>query len=216
MNMSGIKTKNFIRQRIWERLEKENLATFPKPCYGRIPNFFGSKKACERLVELKEFIDAKCVFCAPDYVLKRARELVSIHNLERNKILAVATPHMKRLLEIKNVPKNEIGLATNIRGFEKYGKKLKTSVALFIQGSVAVDLKGNRLGKGKGYGDKEYWYLKNHDLLDEDAKVITIVHETQIMNDFSDVMNVMDVKVHYILTPKRIFVSTTSLNAIPL
>jgi 5-formyltetrahydrofolate cyclo-ligase len=58
----------------------------------------------------------------------------------------------------------------------------------------------------KGYGDKEYWYLKDNDLLDENAKVITIVHETQIMNDFSDVMNVMDVKVHYILTPKRIIV----------
>jgi len=74
----------------------------------------------------------------------------------------------------------------------------------------------NRIGKGKGYDDKEYLFLKDHDLLDENAKVITIIHETQIVNDFNDVMNVMDVKVHYILTPKRIFVSTTSLNAIPL
>lgn len=194
------KTKDLIREEIWEKLKKENLAIFPKPCYGRIPNFFGSKKACEKLVELKEFTDANCVFCAPDYVLKRAREIV----LESSKTLAVATPRMKKLLETKNVPKNEIGLATNIRGFERYGKKLKTSVALFIQGSVAVDLKGNRLGKGKGYGNKEYWYLKNHNLLDENAKVITIVHETQIVNDFSNVMSKKDVKVHYILTPKRI------------
>jgi 5-formyltetrahydrofolate cyclo-ligase len=192
--------KQAIREKVWKRLDEQNLVSFPKPCYGRIPNFIGSEMACERLLELGEFQIARCVFFAPDYVLKRGRELT----LECNKILAVATPHMRRFLEISGVPKNEIGKATNIKGFEKYGKILATKVDLFVQGSVAVDTKGNRLGKGRGYGDKEYWYLKHADLLSHSAKIVTVVHESQIFDDFSAVMSPGDVPVDYILTNNRI------------
>ena len=32
-------TKASIRQRIWDYLEKHNLANFPRPVHHRIPNF---------------------------------------------------------------------------------------------------------------------------------------------------------------------------------
>jgi len=89
-------TKDNIRQRIWEKLERENIADFPRPCFGRIPNFVGNHAATMRLLELPEFRAARCVFSAPDYALKRARDLI----LERGKVLAVATPHMRSFLEI--------------------------------------------------------------------------------------------------------------------
>ncbi len=41
--------KEQIRQQISDRLEKENLARFPRPIYGRIPNFAGVEKAASRL-----------------------------------------------------------------------------------------------------------------------------------------------------------------------
>jgi len=44
--------KEQIRQQIWDRLEKENLDRFPRPIYGRIPNFVGAEKAASRLAEL--------------------------------------------------------------------------------------------------------------------------------------------------------------------
>ncbi|MDI6708130.1 MAG: 5-formyltetrahydrofolate cyclo-ligase [Candidatus Thermoplasmatota archaeon] len=193
-------SKQEIRQRVWHLLETKNLVSFPRPCYGRIPNFIGSEKACEKLLQVKEFRLANCVFCAPDSVLRRARELA----LENNKVLAIATPHMKKFLEIRNVERNKIKLATTIRGFEFFGKHLETKVDIFIQGAVAVDLKGNRLGKGSGYGDKEYWYLNSRNLLADKAPVLAIVHEIQILEDFSKLTTQYDVKVNYIITPERV------------
>jgi|Deesub1362B_J571_1020462.scaffolds.fasta_scaffold01312_6 5-formyltetrahydrofolate cyclo-ligase len=193
-----MESKEKIRNMIWKLMEERKIADFPLPCYGRIPNFVGSFIACERIKKLPEFQTAKCVFCAPDYVLKRVREIV----LEEGKILAIALPHMKGFLEIRE--RIHIKKATTIKGFKKYGIPLKTKVDLFIQGSVAVDKRGNRLGKGKGYGDKEWDWLENHNLIDSKAKIVTIVHDIQILDDFSSLITKKDKSVDYILTPQRI------------
>jgi 5-formyltetrahydrofolate cyclo-ligase len=187
-------TKEDIRQRIWERLERENIADFPRPCFGRIPNFIGNNAATMRLLELPEFQAAHCVFSAPDYALKRARDLI----LERGKVLAVATPHMRSFLEIH--PRGK-PISTTIKGLFKHGVPLVTPVDLIVQGSVAVDTQGNRLGKGKGYGDKEIAYLKEKGLAKPDVKVVTIVHEAQIVDDLSSLVDENDVPVNYILMP---------------
>jgi len=192
-------SKNEVRAHVWNLLEKKNIAAFPRPCEGRIPNFVGSNEACKRLVELDEFSPANCVFSAPDYVLTKVRELV----LQHNKTLAVATPHMKKFLELSNIPEDRIKRAASIRGFESYGNKLSTRADLFVQGSVAVDKKGNRLGKGKGYGDREYHVLKRLNMLNPRVKIVTVVHQEQIFDDFSHLMSDEDVRVDYILTPER-------------
>ncbi|HHT9119895.1 MAG TPA: ATP dependent DNA ligase [Candidatus Hypogeohydataceae bacterium YC41] len=80
--------KEEVRRFVWSYLEDRGIADFPTPCFGRIPNFIGSEKATERLLSLEEFRHARCVFSAPDYVLKRARDLV----LSQGKTLAFATP----------------------------------------------------------------------------------------------------------------------------
>src|SRR6266705_1282594 len=51
--------KEQIWQQIWDRLEKENLARFPRPIYGRIPNFEGAEKAASRLAERPEFANLR-------------------------------------------------------------------------------------------------------------------------------------------------------------
>lgn len=192
-----------IRAEIWNELDERDLVDFPRPCYGRIPNFKGSGRAGERIRELDEFKSAECVFCAPDAVLKRIREIV----LEEGKVLAVALPHIEGLVEMDRDtvhPCPGIPRATTISGFKKYGRPLDTAVDLFVQGSVAVDRFGNRLGKGRGYGDKEYQILKEMGLLKEGAKVLTIVHELQIVEDLQELMDERDVKVDYILTESGI------------
>ncbi len=190
--------KQKIREDVWYLLDKKGVAIFPLPPRGRIPNFKGSDKACKRLLDLEEFKNAKCVFSAPDYVLKDARKIV----LKEGKKLALATPHMKEFLEISNV--REIDKAVLIKNFKKYGKNLKSKVDLFIQGSVAVDLEGNRLGKGSGYGDKEYRFLKKKKLINSDCKIVTIVHPLQIVDNVPSEEH--DVKVNYILTPNKMIV----------
>lgn len=192
-----MKSKEEIRKEIWEYMEKNNLISFPKPCYGRIPNFIGSEKAARKLYQIKEFLKAQGVFSAPDGVLKEARRIT----LKEGKSLIVALPHIEGYLEIKG--KELADKAITIKNFKKYGKKPETFIEIFIQGSVAVDLKGNRLGKGKGYGDKEYYDLKNMGLLKKPL-VITIVHDCQILEDFSYLREPHDIKVDVILTPTRI------------
>jgi len=190
--------KESIRQKVWRFLQEKNIATFPRPCFNRIPNFIRSWVASEKIKQIPEFNSSRCVFCAPDFVLKRIREIV----LESNKILAVALPHMAEFLEISE--RKNINKATGIKGFKKYGVPLKTKVGLFVEGSVAVDKKGNRLGKGRGYGDKEWSYLLENNLLQGEVKVITLVHDEQIVEDFSNLMSETDKKVDYILTPTTI------------
>jgi 5-formyltetrahydrofolate cyclo-ligase len=41
--------KKRIRERVWKLLEERGVARFPKPVYGRIPNFEGAEAAAELL-----------------------------------------------------------------------------------------------------------------------------------------------------------------------
>ena len=195
-------TKDEIRRRIWDKLERENIADFPRPCYGRIPNFKGSKQTALWLLKLPEFKEARCVFCPPDYVLKTVRDLV----LREGKVLAAALPHAPKrgasgFVELHG-PAD-----TSIRGLKRYGRPLRTPVDLVVQGSVAVDWQGNRLGKGTGYGDQEIAYLRERGLLREGAKIITLVHDVQVVDDLSAVVEPHDVRVDYVLTPTRCIIT---------
>jgi len=122
-----------LRQKIWKLLEDKNIASFPRPCFNHIPNFVGSWVASEKIMQIPEFNSSGCVFCAPDFVLKRVREIV----LESHKILAVALPHMVEFLQIS--ARRNIKRATSIKGFKKYGSPLNREVELFVEGSVVVD-----------------------------------------------------------------------------
>ncbi|KAM5138468.1 LOW QUALITY PROTEIN: methenyltetrahydrofolate synthase domain-containing protein [Mantella aurantiaca] len=64
-----------IRQKVWDYIEKNNLADFPRPVHHRIPNFKGAAGACERLPALREFRGAATVKMNPDAAQKNARFL---------------------------------------------------------------------------------------------------------------------------------------------
>lgn len=201
-SFKDMETKEALRQKIWALLEGRNIADFPRPCFKRIPNFVGSRIASEKMKEIQEFKHANCVFCAPDFVLKRIREIT----LKEGKVLAIALPHMTGFVEIRE--RNNIQEATTINGFKRFGKPLKTRVDLFIQGSVVVDRMGHRLGKGTGYGDKEWEYLLSRGLASSQTKVVTLVHDIQILKDFSSLIDEKDKRVDYILTPTQIIAIT--------
>lgn len=44
--------KGQIRKKIWDLMENSGIARFPRPVYGRFPNFEGAAQAAERLKEL--------------------------------------------------------------------------------------------------------------------------------------------------------------------
>ena len=126
--------------------------------------------------------------------------------LREGKVLAAALPHAPRrgtggFVELHG-PAD-----TSIRGLKRYGRPLRTPVDLIVQGSVAVDRQGNRLGKGTGYGDREIAYLRERGLLKDGAKIVTLVHDAQVVDDLSAVMEPHDVRVDYVLTPTRCIIT---------
>lgn len=188
--------KQQIRNYIWNMLLENKIAVFPLPPHGRIPNFKGAKSAAEHIHELSEYHKATCIFTGPDAVLRPLRDLI----LRDGKKLAYATPHMHSFKIIYPPPFGERkNIDTTIKGLISQGIELKEKVDIAIIGSVAVDLRGNRIGKGAGYGDKEISFLKNNN---PNLLVGTLVHSSQVMDDFSYLMELEDIPVDFILTEK--------------
>lgn len=149
---------------------------------------------------MMKFRRAKAVFVAPDYVLKTLRELVLIIG----KRLVVPLPMMQGFREISDVPPSKVGEASSPRGFKTFATGTGCPVDVFVQGAVAVDLKGNRIGKGRGYGDREFRILTERGLAGEECLKVCVVHELQVYDDLSHLVRERDVAVNAIVTPKRI------------
>ncbi len=194
------RNKRDVRNHIWRVMEERNMTKFPSR--GRIPNFRGSERACERLREIEAFWKAEMVFSAPDSVLRKGREIC----LEEGKSLLVAKPHMKGFLLLRDADPQK---ASTITGMLRYGAEVRPpsigkKVNMFLQGCVAVDLKGNRIGKGTGYGDREYTILEKAGAMAENCPVVVIAHDIQIFDDLEYLMDDRDVPADIILTPTRV------------
>ncbi len=192
MGKNSFRSKNEVRDYVWGNIE----ATFPLPVEGRIPNFRGAKKACGRIRELEKYKKADIVFSAPDSPLKRAREIV----MEDKKRLLAVKPKLTGFLLLKDAED------VTIKGMLRYGNEVPkeslhtlNKVDIFLQGCVAVDGKGNRIGKGSGYGDKEYEMIKRAGLL-TDSLYVVVASDFQVFDDFSHLMSEHDAKADVILT----------------
>ncbi|MEM4587853.1 MAG: 5-formyltetrahydrofolate cyclo-ligase [Candidatus Jordarchaeales archaeon] len=189
-----MKSKSELRRYVWDLMMNSGIAVFPLPPHGRIPNFKGASSAARNVRKLEEYREAKCVFTGPDAVLKPLRSMI----LADGKSLAYATPHMKefKILDAGSDPhKVSIGHLISL------GRSLDRPVEVAVIGSVAVDLKGNRVGKGSGYGDREIAYLKK---LNPNILVGTLVHSVQVFEDLSHLMEPHDTPVDFIATEKEL------------
>jgi 5-formyltetrahydrofolate cyclo-ligase len=200
--------KKLLREEIWSKLETEGIARFPLPCYGRIPNFVGSDKAAEEVRLLTEWKQAKVVFANPDYAQQKVRQ----YALLDGKVLVMASPKLKHgyvVVDSRDVKGLE-NFASTIRGAFKYGKVVNAPEIpkpdLIVEGSVAVDIHGHRLGKGGGYGDVEVKTLKRMFGL---IPVVTTVHDMQVVEGVP--FEEKDEKVSIIVTPSKI-VRVSTLN----
>lgn len=75
-------------------------------------------------------------------------------------------------------------------------------VDLVVEGSVAVDKSGNRLGKGGGYGDREISELISEKAITQSTPVVTTVHEIQIIDKVPTEEH--DQKINMIITSERV------------
>ena len=198
--------KDEIRNRIWRILEEKNIADFPRPVYGRIPNFKGSDLTCERIRELEEYKRARVVKVNPDSPQRRIRELC----LRDGKILIMPTPRIRNgflLLDPRKIPPHAYREASTISGAYRWGIPVKPwdlpKIDLVIVGSVAVDKRGIRLGKGEGYAELEWGILAECGKVDQNTPIITNVHDVQVIDEEIP-YDVYDLPVDIIVTPTRI------------
>ncbi|KXA95590.1 hypothetical protein AKJ36_00155 [candidate division MSBL1 archaeon SCGC-AAA259I07] len=200
--------KSKIRKRVWSLMEERDVARFPRPVEGRIPNFEGAGKAAERVDELPVYREATHIKVNPDSPQHPLREKV----IRDGKILYMPTPRLKEgFLRIKpeDVPSGKEGEATTIKHSSEYGEKVDPEemekVSLVVAGSVAVTRDGKRVGKGGGYSDLEYAILREMGL--GKPPVLTTVHPTQIMEKIPAEDH--DVPLDWILTPGEAIETST-------
>lgn len=206
-----------IRRRVWDLMEAQNIAQFPRPVHHRIPNFVGASVAADKLSELEEFKVAKCVKVNPDTPQKQVRFLT----LNGGKQLLTPQPRLRTgffsVLENSMLSAGTMKEACTSAGVAKYGRPIgleeKIKVDLIVIGSVAVDPKtGARLGKGEGFAELEYGMLRYMGAIDDSTPVVTSVHDEQLVDDIPiDKLLIHDVPVDIICTPTRIIFTNTSI-----
>lgn len=196
-------SKSEIREKIWKLLEDTNITSFPRPVYGRIPNFKGAQNAAKRLAEAKEFKEAKIVKVNPDAPQKPVRELV----LQNGKLLLVPTPRLKGEFYLLDPNKiDNYKEASKISGFFKYGEIVDlysiSRIDFIVAGSVAVTPNGDRVGKGEGYSELEFAILRELGKVDEKTPIATTVHDVQIVDYVPT--EPFDVPLDIIATPTKV------------
>ncbi|RFA96338.1 5-formyltetrahydrofolate cyclo-ligase [Pyrobaculum aerophilum] len=197
--------KMAIRERIWRLMEEMNIAAFPRPVHGRIPNFKGADRACANILHLIQ--RAEVVKINPDAPQRPCREA----SLRAGKKVVMPTPRIREgflLLDPLLIPREAYGEASTISGAFKWGRPVKPwelpKIDLVIIGSVAVNPKnGRRLGKSHGYAEIEWGILSTFDKVGEDTPVATTVHDVQLVEE--DIpKEPFDLPVDFIATPTRL------------
>jgi 5-formyltetrahydrofolate cyclo-ligase len=198
--------KQAAREKVWTLLDQARAA-LPPGANGRIPNFTGADRAAERLSQLDGWRRAHVVKANPDW----AQQPVRINALQDGKLLYMAVPKLATaqpfyLLDPATISE-PLGVITTGDGAAQHAPRIEVEhmrpIDLIIAGSVAVNRRGVRVGKGAGYSDIEVALLTEAGLIGPDTVIVTTVHPLQIVDD--DLPETEhDFSVDLIVTPDEI------------
>jgi len=201
-----MKTKQEIREKVWELLQKEKVARFPGAT-GRIPNFIGAE-ACARLLSGMPFWKKTKVLKAnPDSPQRAIRQKA----LQEGKIIYMAVPRLRSEKPFIELDPNQLNcspyVASSIKGAAKHGRPVTLDevrkIDLIVCGSVAVNRRGARVGKGGGYSDLEFALLTEERKIGPKTPIVTSVHPLQLVNREIP-MTEHDIPLTAIITPQEI------------
>jgi len=202
-----MRTKDEVRQDVWRAMDREGVSRFPG-AEGRIPNFAGAKAAAERLARHSAWQNAGTIKANPDSPQTHARRLA----LAQGKTVVMAVPRLRdqhpfRLLDPRKLDERQVREAATIKGALRHGEVIDLdqvpALDLVLTGSVAVNLKGARLGKGGGFSDLEYGLLLESGKIDRRTVVATTLHPIQILRE-NLLMTAHDIPVNIVATPRAV------------
>jgi 5-formyltetrahydrofolate cyclo-ligase len=197
--------KQAIRERVWSQLERAGVVE--PGVRGYIPAFQGADQAAERLADLPVWQQARVLQIAPD----QAQLPVRSRALQDGKLVYMAVPKLATpepfyLLDPRSLPVPATEAAERTvaaRVAPGITVSQMQAIDLIICGSVAVNDRGARLGKGAGYSDIEVALLAETGLISEQTVIATTVHDLQVVDeDLPE--QVHDFRVDLIVTPERI------------
>ena len=184
---NGDLEKKRVRDRIWSRFEESDEELFPG-ARGRIPNFRGAAAAADRLASTPEWRGARVLKCNPDAPQRPVR----LRALRDGKVLYMAVPRLAEAkcfwkLDPSRLDPRQLRDAATIRGASRLGRPVDPRelphVDLIVAGSVAVNRRGVRVGKGGGYSDLEYAIGREVGAIDAKTVIATTVHPIQLVAD---------------------------------
>jgi 5-formyltetrahydrofolate cyclo-ligase len=199
--------KQQIRQAVWDRMEREAIECFPG-ARGRIPNFGGAAAAADRLAGTKAWRLARALKCNPDAPQRPVR----LRALQSGKTVFMAVPRLRERrcfvkLDPARIPRAKWRDAASIAGSLRYGVPVHPrdmpGIDLVIAGSVAVNARGERIGKGGGYSDLEWALGREFGFLKASAPVATTIHPVQIWDQELPVL-AHDVTLNLIVTAEEV------------
>jgi 5-formyltetrahydrofolate cyclo-ligase len=202
-----MRSKDEVRADVWHSMDREGVSRFPG-AEGRIPNFAGAKAAAERLARHPAWVRVETIKANPDSPQTHARRLA----LEQGKCLVMAVPRLRdehpfRLLDPRKLDKDALREAATIKGAMRHGRVIDLEevpeLDFVLTGSVAVNLKGARIGKGGGYSDLEYALLSEAGKVDRHTVIATTVHPIQILRE-NLFVTAHDIPVELIATPRAV------------
>jgi 5-formyltetrahydrofolate cyclo-ligase len=199
------RAKDQAREQVWALLERVGAA--PPGVRGHIPDFVGADDAAERLAGLAAWRSAGIVKSNPD----KAQLPVRIRALQEGRLLYMAVPRLATakpfyLLDhaALTVP---FEMAASSAGAAEAARTIGVDemrpVDLIVCGSVAVDRRGARVGKGAGYSDIEVALLTEAGLIRPETVIVTTVHQLQVIEGELP-ESTHDFRVDVIVTPDEV------------
>jgi 5-formyltetrahydrofolate cyclo-ligase len=213
VHTSLMHTKQDIRERVWSALENAGVGRFPGT-RGRIPNFTGAERAADQLTALDVWKKANVLNCNPDSPQRPVR----LKALKEGKTVYMAVPRLRELkcfIELDPAQLgNHISQASSIEGAFRFGQPVRPehmrTIDLIVCGTVAVNVRGARIGKGGGYSDLEYGLAREAKLVRPRTPIVTTVHDVQVVEEELPVLP-HDIPVDFIATPTSMIATHTHL-----
>ena len=182
------------------------MARFPG-AQGRIPNFIGAEVCARLLAEKSYWKRAGALKSNPD-----SPQRAILHKaLAEGKIVYMAVPRLRNQQPFIELDPTKLNCspytASSIQGAAKFGRLMGLDeikkIDLIICGSVAVNRRGARVGKGGGYSDLEFALLTENKKTSAKTPIVTSVHPLQIIDE-DLTMAEHDIPLSAIVTPGEI------------
>ncbi len=195
--------KQAAREFVWSRMQAAHVARFPGAS-GRIPNFVGAESAARLLAGTPEWRRAATMKSNPDAPQLPVRAAALAYRI----VVFMAVPRLRTPTPFLRLDPAELTVgpraAASISGSATHGRPTAIGdlphIDLIVCGSVAVNRRGTRIGKGGGYSDLEFALLQEVKLLDDSTVVATTVHPLQVLDDALPETE-HDFRVDLIVTP---------------